>query len=362
MAMSRSIGEGTNAPVKDDTEIAKLLNLLRNLPDDERRFGMLKRIAGDGGKLTPKWAPADHIGYVYWPGLDRATRELFDSDLSYLADRDYLRREHHDRITRCPACRSHNLNIREVCVSCGSTNLASQPMLHHYRCGYVGAVGTFGTEGDARVCPKCDGILRHIGTDHEVVGEQFGCRRCFASFEDPNVEGHCMSCGERTLAEKLVFDDVFEFEMTNLGHAAVRSGRLFDREDEQMTEPDLPLYRRQVAMSLLREEVRRQARYKIPFSALVIRTRAAGGSAEGERAVVKRIRDKLRDVDHLGRYNDDVVLVMLPATPEAGARVVLDRMLGRVSEESGARVSGTVVTFADADHVDAALDNASRQV
>jgi hypothetical protein len=240
---------------------------------------MLKRVAADGGKLTPRWAPGETAGFSYWPGLDRATREIFDRDLAYLADRDYLAREHFDKMTRCPSCSSHTVNVREVCVSCKSTNLASQPMLHHYRCGYVGAIGSFETEGDARVCPKCDGYLRNVGTDHEVVGEQFSCRRCFASFEEPDVEGHCLNCGTHTLADKLLFDDIFEYHLTNLGHAAVRSGRLFDREDEQMTEPDLPLYRRNVAMQLLREEVRRQARYKISFSALLVRIKGPGAAS-----------------------------------------------------------------------------------
>ena len=348
--------------MKDESEIAKLLNLLRNLPDDERRFGMLKRIAADGGKLTPRWAPGEQQGFGYWPGLDRATREIFDRDLAYLTDRDYLSREHFDKLTRCPSCGSHAVNIREVCVSCKSANLASQPMLHHYRCGYVGAINSFETEGDARICPKCDGYLRHVGTDHEIVGEQFACRRCFATFEEPDVEGNCMACGERTLADKLLFDDVFEYQLTNLGHAAIRSGRLFDREEEQMTEPDLPLYRRNVAMQLLREEVRRQARYKIPFSALLIRTKGPGGSAESERTVITRVRDKLRDVDHIGRYNEDMAVVLLPATPDAGAKIVLDRLLARVSEEAGTRVTGMVVSFADPDQVDAALDGATRNV
>jgi hypothetical protein len=348
--------------VKDEAEIGKLLNLLRPLPDDERRIGLLKRIAADGGKLPPRWAPGEQAGYVYWPSVERDLRELFASDLAYLADRDYLRRVHFDRLNRCPACRGANLNIREVCPSCGSTNLFAQPMLHHYRCGYVGAIGGFASEGEARVCPKCDGALRHLGTDHEVVGEQFGCRRCFASFEEPNVEALCMSCGERTAADKLAFDDVFEYEITNLGHAALRGGRLFDRDDEQMTEPDLPLYRRQVALALLRDEVRRQARYRIPFSALMIRTRAPQGSAEAERALIQQVRDRLRDVDHLGRYSDETVIVMLPSTPEAGARTVLDRMLGQIAQQAGARTTGAVVTFGDIDQVDAALDNALRQV
>jgi len=259
--------------VKDDRDIAKLLGLLRNLPDDERRLGLLKRIAADGGRLEPGWAPAEPQGFAYWPGLERDLRLLCEADLAYLADRDYLQRRHFDRLTRCPACRSASLNIREVCVSCGSTDLFSQPLLHHYRCGYVGAVGTFAGAGEARVCPKCDGTLRHLGTDHEVVGEQFGCRQCFASFEEPRVEAVCMSCGQRSAADQLAQDDVFAYALTNLGHAAVRAGRLFDREEEQMTEPGLPVYRRQVALSLLRDEVRRQTRYRIPFSALLIRRR-----------------------------------------------------------------------------------------
>lgn len=348
--------------VKDDRDIAKLLNLLRSLPDDERRIGLLKRIAADGGKLEPRWAPGDATGYVYWPGVEHDLRPVYDSDLAYLADRDYLARSHFDRLTRCPACRSAAMNLREVCASCGSSNLFSQPLLHHYRCGYVGAVGTFGSDGEARVCPKCDGVLRHLGTDHEVVGEQFGCRQCYASFEEPNVEALCMSCGTRTAADKLAYDDVVAYSITNLGHAAVRGGRLFDRDDEQMTEPDLPLYRKQIALSLLRDEVRRQVRYRIPFSALLIRTGGAQGNGDGEKATIKRIRDRLRDVDHLGRYDTGLVTVLLPATPEAGARIVLDRMLGEIAEQGGGRMNGAVVSFLDVDQVDAALASAARQI
>lgn len=347
--------------MKDEGELGKLLNLLRPLPDDERRIGLLKRIAGASGALKPRWAPADPQGYVYFPGVERDLRPILDSDLVYLADRDYLRRAQFDRLNRCPACRSANLNIREVCPSCGSTNLYAQPMLHHYRCGYVGAIGGFASEGDARICPKCDGALRHLGTDHEVVGEQFGCRACFATFEEANVEALCMGCGARNATDKLAADDVFAYEVTNLGHAALRSGRLFDREDEQMTEPDLPLYRRQIALSLLRDEVRRQARYRIPFTALLIRTVPRQGGGD-ERALIRQIRDKLRDVDHLGRYSEQMVLVMLPATPEAGARTVLERMLGQIAQQGGLRTTGAVVTFGDVEQADAALAQAERQV
>ena len=59
--------------VTDDQDIAKLLNLLRSLPDDERRIGLLKRIAADGGTLEPKWAPAESAGYFYWPDVEDET-------------------------------------------------------------------------------------------------------------------------------------------------------------------------------------------------------------------------------------------------------------------------------------------------
>lgn len=339
--------------VTDDQDIAKLLNLLRSLPDDERRIGLLKRIAAEGGTLDPKWAPAEASGYFYWPAVDRDLRQLCDSDLAYLADRDYLERRYFDRLTRCPTCRSANLNIREVCVSCGSANLFAQPLLHHYRCGYVGAIATFAQDGDARICPKCDGTLRHLGTDHEVVGEQFGCRQCYASFEEPKVEAVCMGCGARTEADKLAHDDIVAYAMTNLGHAAVRGGRLFDRDDEQMTEPDLPVYRRQVALSLLRDEVRRQTRYRIPFSALMFRT---GGPAT-EPTVIRQLREKLRDVDHIGRYADGIVIVLLPATPEAGGKVVLDRILGHLGS-----VGGTTMSFLEIERVDAILADAAKRL
>lgn len=334
-----------------------------DLPIDERRLGVLRQVARDGGTLEPRWAPLLATGYSYFdiaePG---AVAALFD-DLAYLADRDYLRREHFDRLVQCGRCASHHINVREVCGVCRSSNIEGSALLHHFRCGYVGAVERFETTQGGRVCPKCDGRLQFLGTDHEVVGETFECRTCGASFDEPDVEGVCLSCGQKAPGDSLSFTPVHSFSITSLGRSALRSGRLFDLENEQLTEGALPLYRRSVFLGMARDELRKQQRYGIAFSLLVLSLTPSDPdtAVREEHQFVALVRDTLRLVDQLGRYDERTVLVSLPATDAAGAQIVLDRLLALRPPGSGLTVDGAVVATAAPDQVEQAVMTALAQ-
>lgn len=311
---------------------------LADLSDDNRRLGVLRFIASRGGSISPHWAPDRRLGYYYFATSSTALDDMLEKDLLYLQQGDYVEKIFHDRLTRCPSCSSQQVNVREVCPSCGSSHLVSQPLLHHFRCGFVGPIEQFEKNNRNNwICPKCNGTMSNLGTDYESPGDHFSCRNCFASFQDASVEGFCLACSVKTPAARLVNDDVFIYRLSRLGHAALRSGRLFAQENELLVEGTLPLYRNAVVMALLTDEWRKVRRYKINCSIIVVRARYAGTEdvrAAAEERLLKYLDDMIRDVDMMGRLTDDSYVISLPATPVDGAKVLLRRV------HEGMRIEG----------------------
>src|SRR5262245_35613636 len=108
------------------------------IAEDERRLNLLRQIAVAGGKIAPDPEPPAEHGYAYIALGDDVER-----DLSTLARRNYLEQRFFDRVSLCPKCDSHHLNVREICPGCGQAHLAQEGLLHHFRCGYVGLPSEF---------------------------------------------------------------------------------------------------------------------------------------------------------------------------------------------------------------------------
>lgn len=329
-----------DARTADPKSEIEFLNGLAARRPRERRLALLLLILYRGGQIMPSWALESLTGFVYWPGLPARAQELLTADMEYLAANDYLHREHFDRVHRCPGCGSHLLNLREVCVECASSNLESLPVLHHFRCGYVAPIGDFESRGNGRECPKCGHTMRNLGTDHEIVGEQVRCRSCSITFDEPAVEAACFRCGQKTLVEQLPQLDIWGFRLTALGQSAAKAGRLFDEEDERIVEPGSALYRRSVFLKLLRDDVRLNARYHIPFTLIGLRLAYRSGVLREacEARVIDVVNETLRNVDQMGRFDDDGILVKLPATDQEGGEVVRHRLAERIAAIDGVQV------------------------
>lgn len=331
---------------------------LARLSDDERRLEVLKQIARDGGILNPSWTTADPRGYRFAATGEPPMDKKIDDDIQFLSRGDYISSRFFERLSRCPRCSSHAINLREVCPSCGSANLVGQPLLHHFRCGFVGPIDTFGQDSQNHwQCPKCNRSLKHLGTDYEHTGEHFSCRNCFASFQDADAEGFCVSCGTKTPSDSLDSEDVQSYRLSPLGAAAIRTGRLFNREDEQMLEGTLPIYRRRVIKSLLADELRRKRRYKIDVSFMLVVVGLSVNSdetARREELFLKRMTDFLRDVDTAGRYDECSYVVNLPSTGTDGAKVAVRRLNEHLDGQNEAFHVELIVTD-DLEDLDGAL-------
>lgn len=173
--------------------------------------------------LEPTWNYTSAQGFYYSCAAE-ADRERMKEALEELVALGYAQRVFFDRLSLCPNCSSHALNVRETCLSCGSAHLEQFTAFFHFRCGFVGPESAFGLEPDGLRCPKCRRLLKDRGTDHDSPGIFFECRSCSAQFQTPQIGGRCLSCTGRfdqKAMQSVRQRDVFAYRITENGRAAL---------------------------------------------------------------------------------------------------------------------------------------------
>jgi uncharacterized OB-fold protein len=309
---------------------------------EERRLNLLRQIALAGGTITPTAEPHAEHGYAYG-----ALGDDVDSDLRILARRSYLEQRFFDRVSLCPKCGSHHLNVREICPGCRRAHLTSEGLLHHFRCGYVGLPSEFAFAPDGSyVCPKCNGRMSHVGRQFDRLGKAFACRICGLISEHPPVEAVCFACGARTPAEDLVSTEVFSYVLTSRGAAAIRRGSLRDDDEEPVSIADTPVYRRTVILEFLDHEMKRLQQFNSGFSLLLAEYAPAAIDQRGASPTqwLTRLRQCLREVDRIGQLWEAVYVVILPQTRRRAAETLRQRILSELGPQSPFTLSVVEIT------------------
>ncbi len=130
-----------------------------------------------------------------------------------------------DRIYLCNNCKNGHLSFREVCPSCDSANMISEDLIHHFPCGYIGAISDFKNKVDSVLsCPKCSKSLRHIGVDYDKPSIINHCLNCDNVFQDYLVKAKCFSCSSDTDVQYLVSKNINAYKVTKKGKLAAISG------------------------------------------------------------------------------------------------------------------------------------------
>jgi len=317
---------------------------MANPATEERRLGLLRRIADAGGRITPEADPhADH-GYRY-PNITSGDAER---DLPMLARHDYLDARFFERVALCPKCTSHYLNVREICPGCRRAHLVKEGLLHHFRCGYSGLSSEFKlAEDGSYLCPKCNRIMRYLGTEYDRFSRAFVCRECGLVTENPPVEALCFACGARASADDLVSINVFSYVLTSLGAAALRRGSFLGGDDENAFIPGAPVYPRNITLELLRHEMKRLASFNSRFSVLLIEHARPSAGDHDRRSPpwLAQLRRCLREVDLLGELSEGLLLVILPQTRRRTAETLSRQIAAAIGQEallscSAAEISG----------------------
>lgn len=313
--------------------------------DEQRRLALLRRIAASGSEIAPVRDPAGTHGHRYAEGGVE-----IEADLKFLAERDYLDERFFDRVSLCNSCGSHHLNIREVCPGCGSADLSSEPMLHHFRCGFIGPITDFQSGPEKRLCPKCNGSLRNLGTDYERIGNVFACGSCGASCQDPPVAATCLSCGTTTPGDEMASTVVPAYRLTSLGAAALRRNGLYEDDGEFLHIEGVPIYRPSVFAELIEQEARRLKRMKSVFSLVALHVKTNGYDGDNSpKGMLTRIHDSLREIDVIGQLADEIFVALLPDTDGQGAAIVCKRLERLAKSDPNLTVVGSVQVKQPAD-------------
>ena len=131
----------------------------------------------------------------------------------------------YDRVYLCSNCKGGNLSYREICPNCNSANMRSEDLVHHFPCGYIGAISDFKNNIDTVLnCPKCTKNLRHIGVDYDKPSIINHCQNCNEVFQDYTVKAKCIQCATDTDVQFLVSKNINVYKLTKKGRTSALSG------------------------------------------------------------------------------------------------------------------------------------------
>jgi|GEM_PF-579807 len=242
--------------------ITSNIHILKELKEDKYEkkvlYKMLRYMYTRDYILEPYINPYSTQGYFY-PFIDIHYKgELFKDKLEYKILEDgekagLLKSAFIDKIHLCPKCNAGFHNFRELCTKCGSSNLNSQGLIHHYVCAHVAPERDY-KKGNILICPKCNRELRHIGVDYDRPSIIFECNDCGEVFQDPDISVLCFNCKSKNAAEDLVAMDVKRYTITRYGIGIVKAS-LFHEEYSESRFPGCYSYN--TFRDLLGQEVHR---------------------------------------------------------------------------------------------------------
>ena len=100
---------------------------------------------------------------------------------------------------------------------------------------------------------------------------------------------------------------------------------------QALTDPETGLFNRPFMAFRLDEEVKRARRFAQPLTIVLLEIHLRGEEAPPPLDLLLTLSGRLlteaRDIDSLGRWSGTGLLLLLPGTPAAGARVMLERVL-----------------------------------
>lgn len=130
-----------------------------------------------------------------------------------------------DRVYLCSNCKGGHLSFREICPNCDSANMRSEDLVHHFPCGYIGAISDFKNNIDTVLnCPKCSKNLRHIGVDYDKPSVINHCQNCNEVFQDYLVKAKCIQCKTDTDVQFLISKDINLYKLTKKGRNSAVGG------------------------------------------------------------------------------------------------------------------------------------------
>ena len=226
--------------------------------------------------------------------------------------------------------------------ACGSSDLAEQPIVHHYRCGWEETEQRF-IKIRALICPKCRRKSRHYGVDHDKPGSVLVCRSCQKASPDPVVQFVCLDCANIAPAAEAKSVDGYRYELTVDGLKALREGHIPRLTIGDRLEEYPRAFNPREFLLLTNEGMRVARRYNRPFA--VGRLTCTNGGAlrrdhgvtvcdDALRRAVDVIVGALCESDFIAVESANSILIGMPETSVKEALHTLERVYQQIRKSS----------------------------
>jgi len=287
---------------------------------------------------VPIATPAVLTGYsypmleIFFPTVDVSIWKMLESlQKQHLIEGRFISSAYH-----CIHCECAFLNFMEICPDCESSNIESDELIHHFRCGYGAPMHEF-KHGGVLVCPKCDLGLKQIGVDYDKPSLTFKCNECQYVFVEPVTTTVCYSCGRRTNPEDQIKQTVYAYTISALGSNIA----LFGQEElfTKLLKENINLIDNDGFYRLVDVEVARTSRYKVSSSCILmldIKNLVDALSQLGERGIefykdlANVMVSELRTSDIMTIVDRSTANILLTETDVDSANLVLNRIIGKV--------------------------------
>ncbi len=181
--------------------------------------------------LTPIRSLEDRNLYQY-PLVECFVEHAIDINviewLNQLIERRLLERiELLDRLFCCSHCRSARLQFFNRCPLCQSIDISAERFFHCFTCGHVDIEERF-VQYDRLRCPRCQEVLRHIGTDYDRPMENYHCQHCAENFTEPETQTRCLDCEKIMDPDKLQSTNLYSCKLSKVGKHSVLNHTITD--------------------------------------------------------------------------------------------------------------------------------------
>ncbi|SMP76395.1 hypothetical protein SAMN06265222_12131 [Neorhodopirellula lusitana] len=124
-----------------------------------------------------------------------------------------------DRVLVCRSCGSLP-TLRRGCRNCGSVEVKSQRLIHHFACAHVDHVSSF-DRGTELACPKCLGKDLVVGSDFEYLAGPLQCPECQWSDTELLTIARCGNCGDECSLDQTVEKEMVQYRVKRLESLAL---------------------------------------------------------------------------------------------------------------------------------------------
>jgi diguanylate cyclase (GGDEF)-like protein len=311
-------------PTIDTVNLKKieLLKRLTEMPDQE---------------LVPVPDIHSSFGYSYAEAQEifEASAAETDQHLVDLALKGCLEKIFHTNVHLCPFCNVYNLTLVKICPDCKNPDVTMTELIHHFKCAYVGPKQEF-QRGMQLICPKCEGVLRHIGVDYEKPSESFVCNVCAVVFSEAEVNCFCLNCQKKFKLPEAILRSVYRYKITQRGNIAAAAGNLYEISfDQAFIDTGLAILNFKYFYTKFQEEVNRFKRYDRPLTFMMVGIhyfddyKSIKGPNEATkllRNVTQCLKEAIRDTDFLARFEESTFVILLPETPLQQVQALADRL------------------------------------